>query len=52
MPQRYYLGRSDEGMEGNSNLDTVQGRRRTLMKDSLGIREVETNLNSKDKDKV
>ncbi|PPS05909.1 hypothetical protein GOBAR_AA14728 [Gossypium barbadense] len=52
MPQRYYLGRSDEGMEGNSNFDTVQRRRRTLMKDSLGIREMETNLNSKDKDKV
>ncbi|MBA0743467.1 hypothetical protein Gogos_006139 [Gossypium gossypioides] len=23
MPQHYYLGRSDEGMEGNSNSDTV-----------------------------
>ncbi|KAH1073219.1 hypothetical protein J1N35_025547 [Gossypium stocksii] len=61
MPQHYYLGRSDEGIEGNSNSDTVQGRKRTSMKDSLGIREVETNLNSnwlrldikeKDMDKV
>ncbi|MBA0554508.1 hypothetical protein Golob_013606, partial [Gossypium lobatum] len=45
MPQCYYLGRSDEGREGNTNFDTVQGRKWTSTKDNLGIREIKTNLN-------
>ncbi|MBA0670213.1 hypothetical protein Goklo_000079, partial [Gossypium klotzschianum] len=46
MPQRYYLGRSDEGIEGNMNSNTFQKRKKTPVKDNLEIREVETKLNS------
>ncbi|MBA0586150.1 hypothetical protein Gorai_016900, partial [Gossypium raimondii] len=46
MPQHYYLGRSDEGIEGNINSNTFQKRKKTLVKDNLEIREVETKLNS------
>ncbi|MBA0646527.1 hypothetical protein Goklo_014484, partial [Gossypium klotzschianum] len=45
MPQCYYLGRSNEGREGNTNFDTVQGKKWTLTKENLGIREIKTNLN-------
>ncbi|MBA0881349.1 hypothetical protein Goshw_019997 [Gossypium schwendimanii] len=45
MPQCYYLGRSDEGRKGNTNFNTVQGRKWTSTKDNLGIREIKTNLN-------
>ncbi|MBA0711498.1 hypothetical protein Golax_010671 [Gossypium laxum] len=46
MPQRYYLGRSDEGIKVNLNSDTFQERKKTPMKDNLEIIEVETKLNS------
>ncbi|MBA0854856.1 hypothetical protein Goshw_005944 [Gossypium schwendimanii] len=46
MPQRYYLGRSDESIKVDMNSDTFQERKKTLMKNNLEIREVETKLNS------
>ncbi|KAK5775649.1 hypothetical protein PVK06_043567 [Gossypium arboreum] len=36
MPQHYYLGRSDEGMEGNSNSDTIQGEKEDVDEGQFG----------------
>ncbi|PPD75737.1 hypothetical protein GOBAR_DD27337 [Gossypium barbadense] len=46
MPQRNYLGRSDEGMEGNSNFNNDQVRKSMPMKGTSRIFDIETNLNS------